>query len=53
MKTDETKKYHPTEEVVEAARAALTTEAGAEFWKEVEERLDEYKPKIEPRQTRD
>lgn len=32
----------PTEEMLEAARAAETTEAGQEFWAEVSERLDEY-----------
>lgn len=53
MKTDETKKYHPTEEVASAARAALRTDAGEEFWSEVAERLDEYGPKIEARQVKD
>jgi hypothetical protein len=53
MKTkDESKKFHPTEEQVSAARMALRTEAGETFWQEVSERLDEYKPKIEARPVR-
>lgn len=52
MKNDETKKYHPTEEIAEAARMALRTD-GDTFWQEVETRLEEYDPKIEPRRVRE
>lgn len=50
MKNEDAKKYHPTEEVAEAARMALRTE-GDTFWEEVAARLDEYDPKIEPRRA--
>lgn len=52
MKKDEAKKYHPTEDEAAAARMALRNDAGEQFWQEVEARLDEYKPKVEPRQVR-
>lgn len=41
MKNDKNS-FHPTDELVESARAALTEDGTQEFWTEVQQRLDEY-----------
>lgn len=43
----------PTEEMLEAARAAGAVEPEQEFWAEVSERLDEYEPEITARPVKE
>lgn len=53
MKNDETKKYHPTEDEVAAARTALRNGDSDEFWKAVAKELDALEPEVQPRRLRE